>query len=182
MKLEVLWKYVSNNFAKGFIQSSHLSVVAFSFFVEKADNGLKLCIDYHRLNLKWKKNYYFLQTILQAIDRVVGPKIYTKLDILTASYSIWVRVGDVYKNTFSSRNCHYEYWIMHFGVINGQATFQRYINCVLQEYLDKLCNVYLEMVLLTQWILYNIQMIIDRPSKNHWNMSCLWRLKNVYFI
>lgn len=51
--------------------------------------------------------------------------------------------------------------------MNGQATFQRYINCVLQEYLDKLCNVYLEMVLLTQWILYNIQMIIDRPSKNH---------------
>ena len=37
---------------------------------------------------------------------------------------------------------------MPFGVVNGLTTFQRYINSVLQEYLDKFCIIYLNNILI----------------------------------
>ena len=37
---------------------------------------------------------------------------------------------------------------MPFGVVNGPATFQGYINSVLREYLDRLCIAYLDDILI----------------------------------
>ncbi len=36
---------------------------------------------------------------------------------------------------------------MPFGVVNSPATFQRYIHCILWEYLDRLCIAYLNNIL-----------------------------------
>ncbi len=36
---------------------------------------------------------------------------------------------------------------MPFGIVNGPATFQGYINSVLREYLDRLCISYLNDIL-----------------------------------
>jgi hypothetical protein len=42
----------------------------------------------------------------------------------------------------------YKYHIVPFGLTNGPATFQRFLNDVLFEYLDDFCSAYLDNILI----------------------------------
>lgn len=138
-ELEVLREYIADNLAKGFIQPSTSSAGAPILFTKKGDETLRLCVDYRDLNLITKKNRYPLPLISEALDRVIGAKIFTKLDIRAAYNRIRVREGDEWKTAFRSCYGHYKYRVMPFGVVNGPATFQGYINSALRDYLDLLC-------------------------------------------
>ena len=80
-ELEVLREYIADNLAKGFIQPSTSSAGAPVLFTKKGDGTLRLYVDYRRLNIITKKNRYSLPLISEALDRVIGAKIFTKLDI-----------------------------------------------------------------------------------------------------
>lgn len=144
MELEILWKYISDKLAKGFIQSFISSANAPVLFVKKKDDSLRLFVDYRTLNLITQKHCSLLPLILEALNRVVGAKVYDKLDIHAVYNHIRVRVGDESKTIFCLRYNHYEYWVMFFCIVNGCATFQEYINSVLKKYLDRLCIAYLD--------------------------------------
>ena len=83
-ELQVLREYLHDTLAKGFIQHSTSSASAPILFVKKKDGSLQLCINYCRLNLLMKKNWYPLLLIGEALDQLSGTKIYTKLDIWVA--------------------------------------------------------------------------------------------------
>ena len=133
-ELEVLLEYIANNLAKEFIQPSTSSAGLPVLFVKKGDGNLRLCVDYRSLNLITKKNSYPLPLISEALDRVVGTKLFTKLDIRAVYNQIRVREGDEWKTASRSRYGHYKYRVMLFGVVNGPTTFQGYINPVLRDY------------------------------------------------
>ena len=42
----------------------------------------------------------------------------------------------------------YKYKVLPFGLMNGPATYQRYINNVLFDYLDEFCTAYLDDILI----------------------------------
>ena len=84
LKLQVLREYLHDNLVKGFIQHSTSSTGTPILFVKKKDGSLQLCVDYRRLNLLTKKNWYPLPLIGEALDWLSGAKIYTKLDIRVA--------------------------------------------------------------------------------------------------
>ena len=50
--------------------------------------------------------------------------------------------------TIRTRYGAYKYKTLPFGLINGLATFQRYINDILFEYLDVFCREYLDDILI----------------------------------
>ena len=58
LKLHVLREYLHDNLVKGFIRHSTLSTSAPILFVKKKDGSLQLCVNYCRLNLLTKKNWY----------------------------------------------------------------------------------------------------------------------------
>ena len=117
-------------------------------FVKKKDGSLWLCINYHRLNLLTKKNWYPLPLIGEALDWLSGAKIYTKLDIWVAYNQVWMKEGDEWKTTFQTRYGHYEYCVMPFRLANTPATFQGFINYALQDLLDICCIAYLDDILI----------------------------------
>ena len=82
-KLQVLREYLYENLMKKFPQHSTSSASIPILFVKKKDGSLQLCINYHRLNLLMKKNWYPLPLISEALDQLSGAKIYTKLDVTT---------------------------------------------------------------------------------------------------
>ncbi len=189
VELEVLREYISDNLAKGFIQPSTSSAGAPVLFIKKGDDSLRLCVDYRGLNLITQKNRYPLPLISEALDRVVGAKIYTKLDIRAAYNRIRVRAGDEWKTAFRSRYGHYEYRVMPFGVVNGPATFQGYINSVLREYLDRLCIAYLDDILIYSvdpaQHTNDVRAVLKRLLKHGLFVKlekCVFRVKEISFL
>ena len=55
-KLAVLQKYLNINLTNEFIQPSQSSAGVLMLFAPKSDEGLQLCVNYHRLNAITQKN------------------------------------------------------------------------------------------------------------------------------
>ena len=53
-------------------------------FVKKLRGGIRLCINYYKLNTITKKDRYLILLIEETIARIVGCKIITKLNIRKA--------------------------------------------------------------------------------------------------
>jgi transposase InsO family protein len=105
-------------------------------------------VDYRSLNKVTVKNRYPLPLISEALDRLVGAKIFTKLDIRAAYNLIRIKEGHEWLTAFRTRYGHFEYRVMPFGLANAPATFQGFINHVLREYLDVFCLAYLDDILI----------------------------------
>ena len=50
--------------------------------------------------------------------------------------------------TFRTRYSAYRFKVLPFGLTNGPATFQRFINNTLMGYLDDFCNAYIDDILI----------------------------------
>ena len=144
----MLREYIDDNLSKGFIRQSTSPAGAPILFVKKKDGSLRLCVDYRGLNRVTVKNRYLLPLISEALDRLVGAKVYTKLDIRSAYNLIRIKEGDEWKTAFRTRYGHFEYRVMPFGLANAPATFQGYINYILRDYLDVFCIAYLDDILI----------------------------------
>jgi transposase InsO family protein len=170
VELQVLREYIDDNLQKGFIRPSTSPAGAPILFVRKKDGSLRLCVDYRSLNRLTIKNRYPLPLISEALDRLVGAKIYTKLDIRSAYNLIRIRKGDEWKTAFRTRYGHFEYLVMPFGLANAPATFQGFINHVLCDYLDVFCIVYLDDILIysnsEEEHETHVRMVLERLLKN----------------
>ena len=147
-ELKVLQDYLADNLAKGFIQALTSPSGVPILFVKKKDGTLRLCIDYQGLNHLTRKNCYPLLLINEALNRLVGVKVYTKLDIQSAYNLIQIKEGDKWKIAFRTCYGHFEYRVMPFGLVNTPVMFQGYINGVLHDCLDVTCLAYLDDILI----------------------------------
>jgi predicted aspartyl protease len=147
-ELEVSRQYIIDNLEKGFIDASQAPWAAPILFVKKKDGALRFCVDYRKLNAMTRKNRYPLPLIEETLARISGAKIFTKIDIRQAFNRIRMHPDDEELTTFRTRYGTYKYKVLPFGLTNGPATFQRYINDTLMGYLDDFCSAYLDDILI----------------------------------
>lgn len=117
-------------------------------FTSKSDEGLQLCVNYHRLNAIMQKNWYPLSLIDEIMNCVCDVWIFTKIDVRNIYYHIYIYEGDEWKTAFHTQYRLYEYLIMSFNLINVSVSFQSYIHKVLCEYLDIFVIVFLNDILI----------------------------------
>lgn len=141
-------KYILANLHKGFIEPSAAPYAAPILFVKKANGSLRFCVDYRKLNELTRKDPYPLPLIDEIMGRISQAKIFTKLDIQQAFHRIRMAKESEDLTTFRTRYGMYKYKVMPFGLTNGPATYQRFMNDILLEYLDDFCSVYLDDILI----------------------------------
>jgi hypothetical protein len=168
-RLQTLREYLDSSVKKGWIKSSTSPAGALIHFVQKKDGGLQLCVDYRGLNAITMKDQTPLPLIGEALDRLSRAKMYTKLDVKDAYHNLRIAKGDEWKTAFRTKYGLYEYLIMPFGLTNAPASFQRWMNKVLSDYLDIFCIAYLDDILiysdnLTQHR-QHVRLVLERMEK-----------------
>jgi len=146
-KMKALRGYLEINEKRGWIHASTSPVGAPIHFVTKKDGGLRLCVDYRQLNDITIKDRTPLPLIGESLDQLSSATIYTKLDIRDAYYNLRIAKGDEWKTAFRTRYGLFEYCVMPFRLTNAPASFQRWMNEILSDYLDIFWVAYLDDIL-----------------------------------
>jgi len=148
MELEELRRYLEENLGKGWIRRSKFPVSAPIVFARKKDGSIRVCVDYRNLNKVTIKNRYPLPLIPELTNRLVGAKIFTKLDIRQAYHRVRMALGHEFKTAFKTRYSLFEYLVMLFGLTNAPAQFQSHMQNIFGDLLDISVVIYLDDILI----------------------------------
>jgi hypothetical protein len=75
-------------------------------------------------------------------------KYFLRIDIISAFNNVRMKEGHEKLTTFLTRFGLFESLVMLFGLTGALATFQRFINDSLCDYLDQFCSTYLDDILI----------------------------------
>jgi len=134
--------------AKGYIKPSKSPYGAHVLFVHKKDGTLRMCVDYKALNKATMKNRYPLPQIDDLFDRLSEAKMFSRIDLRSGYYQIWITEGDEEKTACHTRYGSYEFLMMPFRLTNAPATFCTLMNDILWEWLDDFVVVYIDDILI----------------------------------
>ena len=73
---------------KGFIYPSSSPWGCPAIFVKKKDGTLRMCVDYHSLNVVTIKNKYPLPRIDTLFDQLAGANVFSKIDLHSGYHQI----------------------------------------------------------------------------------------------
>jgi len=158
-ELLVLQKTLTELLNKQFIQVSNSFAAVSVLFIQKSEDELQFCVNYHDLNWITQKNHYLLSLIYETLRNIEQAQWYIKLNVIAAFHKIWIAAEDEWKTVFCMRYRLYEWMMTSFELVNVLSIFQRYINWVLQNFLNKFCSVYVN----------NILIFTDELLHQHWN-------------
>jgi hypothetical protein len=166
-ELRLCKEYVDEHLKKKFIVASQAPYASPVLFVRKPGGGLRFCVDYRKLNALTKKDRYPLPLIEETLAQITGAKILSKIDIRHAFNRIRMATEeDEDLTTFKTRFGSYKYKVLPFGLCNGPATFQHYMNDVLWEGLNEYLSVYMDDILVysqsREEHIIHVQRVLDK--------------------
>ena len=147
-QLKFVKKFLEEHLKKGFIEASSAPCSSPILLAKKPGGGIRFCVDYRKLNSFTKKDAYPLPLIVETIARLKKAVIFTKIDIRQAFHKLRMAVESEDATTFASRFGAYKRKVIPFGLTGGPASWQRFINDLLWEYLNDFCTAYLDDILI----------------------------------
>ncbi|SLM34527.1 gag polymerase env [Lasallia pustulata] len=147
-KLEKTKEYLEENLRKGFITPSNAPYASPILFAQKSNGDLRFCVDYQKLNALTKKDRYSLPLIDEMLARMSGCKFITKFDIIAAFNKLCMDPGSEDLTTFITSMGSYKYCVLPFGLTNGPASYQHYMNDILLPYLNDFIQAYLDGIII----------------------------------
>ncbi len=131
VKLLKVKKYLNENLLKKFITSSQTLYFFSVLFVLKANEDLRFCVNYWKLNVIFKRNRYSLLLIDKIIDKIVSCKHLTRLNIISIFNKLWMHFNNENYITFITALKAYKYKMLSFELTNESIFFQQYMNDIL---------------------------------------------------
>jgi hypothetical protein len=93
-------------------------------------------VDYRSLNAITVKNRYPTPLFDTLLNQVRDARFFNKLDLREAFHRLRIKSGDEWKTAFKTRYGLFKYKVMPFGLCNGPASFQGFIDHVLDGLID----------------------------------------------
>jgi len=131
VKLLKIKKYLNENLSKKFITSSQTLYFFLVLFALKANEDLRFCVNYRKLNVISKRNRYSLSLIDEIIEKIVSCKHLTRLNIISAFNKLRMHFDSENYITFITALEAYKYKMLLFELTNESTSFQQYMNDVL---------------------------------------------------
>lgn len=160
---------------------------------KKMDNSgkqkFRLCVDYRKLNEITIDDKYPLPNIEGILDKLGRAQYFSSLDLAKGYHQIKVNPNDIPKTAFITPCGLYEYVRMPFGLKNAPATFQRLMNNILRDHINKICVVYLDDILIFSTSLRehinSLKIIFNKLAEHNLKVQfdkCSFMKKNTEFL
>jgi len=134
-EMTTLKEYITDGLKRGTLQRSEALDACSFFFIDKKDGKLRPVQDYRPLNAITRKNAAPILLIPELIDKLLGARFFTKLDVCWGYNNIHIREGDKYKTAFKTPLGLFESHVMTFRLCNALATFQTFMDTQFADFL-----------------------------------------------
>lgn len=114
--------------------------------VKKSDGGVRLCVDFRKVNELTIREPYYIPGFEEMVERVGTGKVLSKIDLAKGFHQVEVLETDREKTAFVCPFGKFQYRKMPFGLTNAPAVFQRLMDGVLESCMDY-ARVYIDDVL-----------------------------------
>ncbi len=159
-------------------------------FVQKSEDELWFCVNYCDLNWITQKNCYSLQLIYETLQNIEQAQWYIKLNVIVAFHKIQIAAEDKWKTVFHMRYRLYKWMMTSFELVNVLNIFQRYINWVLLNFLNKFCSAYVNNILIfTDELLHQHQNHVQKILLQLWEVGlqididkCEFEVKSIKYL
>jgi hypothetical protein len=146
--LDELKQQLKTLLAGGLIRPSMSPYGAPVLFARKKGGEWRMCMDYRALNKITVKDKFPPPRAEDLFDQLTGAKYFTKIDLKSGYHQIKVRKQDIPKTAFCTPLGSFEWLVMPFGLTNAPATFQGFVNHILQDHLGEFVCVYMDDILI----------------------------------
>ena len=144
--------------------------------------GVRVCIDYRKLNTATKNYHYPLPFIDQMLDRLAGHPHYYFLDGYSIYNHIVIATEDQEKTTFTCPYGTFAFRRMPLGLCNAPATFQRCMMSMFSDLVEEAMQIFMDDFSVYgssfEKCLENLETVLQRcQDKNlalNWENVILW--------
>ena len=136
----------------------------------------RMCIDYRLLNRNTRPYSGPLPIIQDVLESLGGARYYSSLDLRSGYHQMPIKKEHRHKTAFSTRNGHFQYKVLPFGVTNGPACFQNLMTAVLGDAMYKHVICFLDDVLVFspnfESHLIHLNDVMDRIDRANLKLKC----------
>ena len=108
----------------GIIEKSSFQWASPLVIVRKSSGNLRICVDYHKLNMATQVSSYPLPNITESLDRLADAFYFTTIDMVSGYHQVEVAPEDQDKTAFMTPFGLCQYCRMPFSLAGAPGTFQ----------------------------------------------------------
>ena len=119
--------------------------------VKKKDGKWQFCVDYRKLNDVSQKDLYPLPRITEALDALVGSKLFSTVDSTAGYWQVELDADTKERSAFVTRSGLWQWKVLPFGLISIPSTFERLVENIFRGLQWKTLLIYLDNVIVFSW-------------------------------